>query len=380
MSVALRIALGLALLACLTAAAPASARRDVPPDFYGVVYDGAVTKAPLAVQEQQFARMAQAGVESVRAVFSWADAQPTEGLAPDLTATDQLVALATEHGMSILPVVIYTPKWARADASTAASPPQKDSDYVRYLQALDARYGTTGSFWSEHPELQPRPIRYWQIWNEPHLRLYWNASKWEKNYGALLRASHDGLRALDPQARIVLAGLTGTSWDALASLYKLGSAKGAFDVAGLQTYTGSPRNLLRAVHLFRGVLTRHGQASLPLWLTEMGWPAAQGRTKVPSYQRTIATTDSGMAKRLRGGYETLIAKRKAANVRVSRVYWYTWASSYKRSSDATTGIFRFAGLSRFDGTTFTQRPALAEYVKSARRHEGCKKAATGLCQ
>lgn len=90
------------------AAAPASA-RGVPQGFYGTVYDGAVTQAAPQVQDAQFGQMAQAGVESVRTVFSWADAQPTAGGAVDFSRTDQVVALAAVHGMSLLPVVIYTP-------------------------------------------------------------------------------------------------------------------------------------------------------------------------------------------------------------------------------------------------------------------------------
>jgi hypothetical protein len=119
---------------------------------------------------------------------------------------------------------------------------------------------------------------------------------------------------------------------------------------------------------------------MPLWLTEMGWPAAQGRAKVPSYQRTIATTDAGMAKRLTAGYSMLTRVRRTRTARVSRVYWYSWASPYVRSSDLGTGIFRFAGLLRFDKGVFTAKPALNAYVRSARAHEGCAKTATATCR
>jgi hypothetical protein len=373
-----RLALPALLLALLVPAAASA--RSVPHGFYGAVYDGPVTSAAPAVQDAQFGQMAQAGVESVRAVFSWADAQPDEGGPFDFTATDQLVALAARHGVSLLPVVIYTPEWARADLSTAASPPKHVSDYTAYLSALAERYGSAGTFWQEHPELPRRPLTYWQIWNEPHLRLYWNASHWQKGYAALLKASHRALREADPRARTVLSGLTGTSWDALASLYKLGKVRGSFDVAGLQTYTGTARHLLAAIHLFRRVLTRHGAGHMPLWLTEMGWPAARGKIKVPSYQRTIATNATGMARRLTAGYSLIARKRRARDVRVSRVYWYSWASPYTPSPNPGVGIFRYAGLLRIHGTSFKQQPAFAAYRHSARRHEGCAKTVTATCR
>jgi polysaccharide biosynthesis protein PslG len=373
-----RLALSAAVLALLLPSAAAA--RSVPQNFYGMVYDGAVTRAPASVQDAQFAQMARSGVESVRTVFSWAAAQPVQDGPIDFSATDQLVALAARHGMSLLPIVIGTPEWARLDPSSGASPPADPNAYARYLTALAERYGSSGSFWAEHPELPHRPLLYWQIWNEPHLRLYWDAAHWQKGYGKLLRVAHAALRQADPRSRVVLAGLTGTSWTALQSLYSRGRVKGSFDVAALQTYTGTAQHELLAVQLIRGVLARHGAARMPLWLTEMGWPAAQGRMRVPSYQRNIATTDAGMRRRLTAGYDILIRNRRSHRALVSRVYWYTWSSPYTRSSDLGTGIFRFGGLLRFNGSTFTRKPALAAYVRSARKHEGCVKTSTGVCR
>ncbi|HEX6458660.1 MAG TPA: hypothetical protein VF032_07075 [Thermoleophilaceae bacterium] len=373
-----RIALSVVLLALVL---PATAgARSVPQGFYGVVYDGAATNARPALQDTQFARMAKSGVESVRTVFSWADAQPVQGGATNFAATDQLVALAAQHGMSLLPVVIYAPPWARIDAADPASPPADPASYAEYLTELAARYGSSGTFWAEHPEVPRRPILYWQVWNEPHLTLYWDHPRWQEGYGALLRAAHTALRRADPRSRVVLAGLTGTSWTALQSLYTRGKVRGQFDVAGLQTYTGTAQHLLLAVQLFRKVLARHGAARMPLWLTEMGWPAAKGRIHVPSYQRTIVTNDAGMAKRLTAGYNLLARERRARNARVTRVYWYSWSSPYRRSSTPGTGIFRYSGLFRFNGGAFATKPAFSAYVRSAREHEGCVKTTTGRCR
>src|SRR5436309_11481268 len=90
-----RLALSMVLLSLALPAAAAA--RSVPQGFYGVVYDGAVTKASPIVQDAQFAKMARAGVESVRTVFSWAAAQPDEGGPIDFTATDRVVALAADR-------------------------------------------------------------------------------------------------------------------------------------------------------------------------------------------------------------------------------------------------------------------------------------------
>jgi Beta-galactosidase len=161
------IALAAALAAAAVPAATAAPRK-VPHGFHGVMWDRAARNAPEADLEQQWSLMAQSGVESVRTVFSWARAQPTEGVAPDLSGTDALVSRAARHNIKLLPIVIDTPDWAAKRPGTGA-PPAHVGAYTAFLRTLVLRYGPRGAFWEEHPELPRRPLREWQIWNEPHL-------------------------------------------------------------------------------------------------------------------------------------------------------------------------------------------------------------------
>jgi hypothetical protein len=371
MSVGLRLTLGLALALCLAFAAPAGARRDVPQGFYGTVLDGDVLLAPPDVQAAQWARMARSGVETTRVVFSWSDAQPVEGAPPDFRGLDATVANAASHGIELLPVVIYAPPWARENPSEFNSPPGDPAQYAAFLTALIGRYGPQGSFWPEHPELARRPLRTWQIWNEPQLRYQWNAPGYEQGYGKLLRAAYAAVKAADPGARVVLAGATNLSWEAIDSLYKKGGIRGFFDVVAVHPYTATPVHVERIVQLVRQVLKRHRDNRLPVWVTELGFPASKGKSKS---KNTLQTTALGAARRLARTYNLLARDRHKRSVRVDRVYWYTWSSSY------TGDIFNFTGLYRFDGTSFKPQPQLVAYRRSARKHEGCSKAATGRCQ
>jgi hypothetical protein len=111
-----------------------------------------------------------------------------------------------------------------------------------------SRCGTArgGSFWSQHPRLPKSPIRAYQVWNEPELGYRWyapagSAYAWPRGYVTLLREAQRALRAFDPQTKIVLAGLTDDSWNALRRLYRV-HARPYFDIAAIQAYTGSPRD------------------------------------------------------------------------------------------------------------------------------------------
>jgi hypothetical protein len=352
----MRRAIAIVVAGTLLLAASAEA---APPRFYGVVYDRDVIGASAAVQDQQFALMRKTGVRTVRRVFSWDQAQPVQGQAPNFADTDALVARAARNDIEVLPIVMYAPAWARKNPGDGASPPRDPADYVAFLNALVARYGPAGSFWSEHPDVPKRPLRTWQIWNEPQLPYQWGDANWEAGYGRLLRAAHAALKKADPRCTVVLAGATNFAWDALESLYKKGGIKGQFDVAALHPYTGSAGRVVKVAQLFRAVLRRHGDGKKPVWITELAWPASKGRVPAPNGLAALPTTDAGMATRLTRGYR-LLARTHV----VQRAYWYTWASAYRKRD----GIFDFTGLERYDpqSGSFRATKALRAFRRVAR--------------
>jgi Beta-galactosidase len=377
-----RALLLLAVVAVLLAAVPVAeaSQRRVPHGFYGVMWDRGATGGPDADQAAQWNLMARSGVESVRTEFSWARAQPEAGQAPSFAATDRVVALAAARNIKLLPIVIATPGWAAREPSRGrASPPARVEDYTAYLAALVRRYGPQGSFWDERPDLPRRPLREWQIWNEPHLDVYWYAqggdrSAWAAEYVALLRESKRTIKSIDPGATVVLAALADASWRVLTKLYRAG-VRGTFDVAAINIFTARPGFVMAAVRLVRRVLRREHQRRMPIWVTETTFPAGKGRVSRPplSWQQNWYTTDRGMAARLRQLYR--LGMRNRRRLRLGRIYWYTWASAYDGQDD----LFEYAGLLRY-GSSLSPRPALLAYARSARRGQGCRKTAAGTCR
>jgi hypothetical protein len=373
-----RALLLLAVVAVLLAASPTAeaAPRRVPQGFYGVMWDRAATAAPDSQQAALWNLMARSGVETVRTEFLWARAQPVGGEPPSFAETDRVVALAAARNIKLLPVIARTPVWAARDPSRGlASPPARVEDYVAFLEALVRRYGPDGSFWSERPDLPRRPLREWQIWNEPHLDYYWDSGgRWAREYAALLRASNAALKRADPGSVTVLAGLADFVWDHFDRLYRAG-IRGNYDVAAVNFFTRRPALVLRGLRLVRRALRRGGEPRKRIWLTETTWPASKGRVdkRRASWQRQWETTDRGMARRLGRFYA--LAARARRRLRLDRVYWYTWASAYHDGD-----LFDYAGLVQFAGDSFSPRPALLAYARSARRGQGCRKTAAGTCR
>jgi polysaccharide biosynthesis protein PslG len=358
-----------ALAATLLVAAPAveAATPHAPKGFYGVMWDRAAMDGGSVDEDAQWALMRRSGVESVRLVFSWARAQPEAGMQPDFSDTDAKVELAARNGIRLLPVVLNTPSWAEKYPGRHGSPPEFASDYAAFMSRLVERYGPAGSFWAERPDLPRRPLREWQIWNEPHFDFYWytpgDDGAWAAEYVELLRAAHGAIKTADPGAQVVLAGFADASWKVLARAYEAG-ARGAFDVATINLFTGRPGFVMAAVRLTRRVLRRYHQARKPIWVTETTFPAAKGLVPPPAedWKRRWYTTKSGMANRLTELYR--LGAANARRLRLARIYWYTWASSYRGQDD----LFDYSGLLSVgeDGAS-TAQPALRAFRRATRR-------------
>jgi hypothetical protein len=373
-----RLTFLLAAIATLVLAACASgASRPVPQGFWGANWSFEITGSSPQMQERNWARMAQSGVESQRALFLWSVAQPNPGSSFDFTQTDELVQLADRHGIDLLPVVAFAPIWAR-QYDAPSSPPRNPDEYAAYLRALIGRYGPHGSFWSAHRNLRKRPIRAWQIWNEPSANYQWTipqGTDWAPGYAALLRASHTAVKQADPGAKVVLAGLPNLSWRDLDHLYRVGHVHGLFDVGAVHPFTSAQHGVLTVVRRFRAVMRKYGDGRKPLWVTELGLPASKGHS---SDRSPLQTTQAGMSRFMRQSYADLAAHRRQLGV--GRLYWFTWASSYSGWIFEYTGLYLFFPRANHGHDLLQPKPALTTYVQIARRAEGCVKTTRGTCR
>src|SRR5215218_6310464 len=143
--------------------------------------------------------MRSSGVETMRFPIYWNRAQPyktfTEvpkedegrffagwgGVPTDVAGVDLIVQRAAERRIAVLPCVLASPRWASAHPSRGIDGPKKTSYYTSFLRTLVLRYGPGGSFWDDHPKLPYRPLRRWQIWNEPDHPNFW-ARPWVTGY------------------------------------------------------------------------------------------------------------------------------------------------------------------------------------------------------
>ncbi|HKP89110.1 MAG TPA: hypothetical protein VJT75_03965 [Thermoleophilaceae bacterium] len=374
-----------ALALLLVGAAPAAAARKVPRGFFGVNASGNIELASDSTQRQMWDKLAAGGAESARVLFNWSISEPSPGQF-DWSRNDSIVEYAVEHGMKILPVVEYAPAWARKYPDVASSPPSSPEPYTDFLRAAIQRYGPHGTFWLLHPTLPQRPIRQWQIWNEPEIVFHWYREpfngRWRprdaRPYVDLLKAAYKTVHDADSGANVVLAALSIDSWRSLDKLYRWGKMKKHFDVAALQAFAGDPDFIPTLLHRFRDVLDRHGRKDVPLYVTEMTWPAAKGKANpgyTTGYMSGFLTSRKGAAERLSKAYSILTKRKLRKTMKLKGAYWFIASSSYKSANE-----FEYSGLLKLSGENLSPVPAYSAYRKAARAAEGCSKASNGNCR
>jgi hypothetical protein len=303
---------GLALiLGSLVLCAPAKAA--LPQGFVGLYADDAFF-GDAGYRSSQLATQSRVGVETVRQPLEWWRVERSRGRF-DFSDYDDYVAEAATAGVSVLPVLLGPPEFRSsrppASRSHAMFPPASDGAFAAFVDAAVRRYGATGTFWSTHPDVPYRPIHSWQIWNEPNIPNFWRSGPNARQYLALLRAGAGAVRAADPTAEVVAAGLPNSKLgvpflDYLEQMYKAG-AKGAFDTLAIHPYSRSVAGLLSLAERARTVMDRHGDRSR-LWITEFGWSTAGDAS-------AFRVSERGQADRVAASVSALVAERRMLRLR-----------------------------------------------------------------
>jgi hypothetical protein len=338
---------------------PASAAAAVPRDFFGVMANGPLD-APSFPLDAESTAMRSAGVGTERMEIAWDLVEPKQGQY-DFTLPDRKILAAAKAGIDVLGLIVRTPSWAAQQPGQPFSPPRDDADYAAFATALIARYGPNGQLWRDHPDLPKRPVRDWQVWNEPNIAVYWTKQPFMRGYAHLLGAAYAAIKRADPQATVVMAGLANFSWRDLERLFERGGTTLRFDVAAVHPFSGRPSNSVKIVGLNRQVLNRHGARRKPIWLTELTWSSAKGKKR--KLTQNWETTEAGQAQRLRAAYGLFIKARKV--LRLQRIYWYTWVTVDRDSPNS----FDYSGLrtERPDGTV-VDKPAARAFRAVVRRY------------
>jgi polysaccharide biosynthesis protein PslG len=334
-----RIALGLVALLMLVLALAASliaapaARAELPDQFLGITTEDAYTGKDAYSQRQLKAQRA-AGFTVARQVFRWDEVEWGDDRF-DFSATDRFVKNAAISGMRVMPLLQGEPKWPtsrpKGNTSRYLFPPKSPATYAGYASAIAQRYGPGGLFWAANPQLSPMPVTSYQLWNEPNFPVYWGGKPNARQYARLVIAAAEAIRAVDPNAYIVSAGLPDSRLGQKPSTFvrtMLNAGAGdALDAIGIHPYAKTPAKTLAIARQLRRTIDRAGGDQLDLWVTEIGWAA--GGPRAP--ERTVSAAKQGPT--IVSAIQRLAAARES--LRLRGIVYFAWRDGavYKGGKD-----------------------------------------------
>jgi hypothetical protein len=304
----------------LTLAQPAHAR--VPAGFVGLAAED-VFAGNQDYRTSNLSSMATLGVQSVRQTFDWAQIERSPGRY-DLATYDDFVASCAAHGITVLPILFNTPLfYARKAVSRPVYPPKSNATFARFADALVRRYGPSGSLWRERPSVPRRPIRAWEFWNEPNLKLYFGNKPNAKQYVGLLAAGGGAVLKVDRGAQILTAGLPPSKLAGAVNLsryirqmYKAG-AKRYFTHLAINSYARDQKELSRLLRGVRKIMNGRGARDrrAGIWVTEIGWG-----DRGPRHRFIVGA--SGQAKRVSKSLDVIRKQRR--RLRLRGVVYFAW--------------------------------------------------------
>ena len=338
------------------AAPPPRLPAQAPEAFFGIVAED-VLAGDAAYRRRTLARQRAAGVRLIRQTFHWDRIERAPG-EYDFAEYDAYVADVAKAGIELLPILFTPPEFrAERDPARGTFPPDEPEQMGAFAERLVRRYGPDGELWRSQPGLEERPIRAWQVWNEPNLPGYWPEGPDPAEYAELLGPVADAIRRADPDARVVSAGLSESRFgipfrEYVTGMFEAGAGD-SLDVFALHAFARDAPGSVAALESTRALLGELG-SSAPIWITEVGW-ASSG----PASPFTVGPEEQ--AERVSEALAAFHSRRRELGL--EGVIYYNWrdAPVYEGGQDFF-GLH--TGLVDIDGKP---KPALDAYRSVARR-------------
>jgi hypothetical protein len=221
------------------------------------------------------ARVDQLHPAWVRVFVNWSTLEPTQGGYQAGQLADYRAFFASlPAGTKVDVDVVLTPSWASGSTNPAV-PPTNPQTYGAVVNYLANAFGSS--------------VTDWEIWNEEDDAGWWTGTP--AQYVGLLQAAYPSIKAVNPNATVLLGGLAANDFTYLQSIYADGG-RNYFDGvavhtddgcggnaspysfilnAGAQTISGASFLGFTTVH---SLMVANGDGAKPVVMTELGWSTA----------------------------------------------------------------------------------------------------------
>ena len=245
----------------------------------------------------------------------------------DFSSIDPTVLKAAENGVRLIPTIYGTPPWVAegldgndcGDECAAYAPSSDEAlaEWKDFVGQLVDRYGPDGELWKTHAEVDPEPIRTWQIWNEQNSPTFYQPEVDPAGYTKLVESASAAITERDPEAEVILGGMFGTpfqgkppalsAWEFLRQMYAIEGARDSFDAVAAHPYAAHEGKIEAQVARIHEEV-QHADDNAGLWITEVGASSDEGKNP-------LEMGPEGQAEQLRGRVRVLHRPARGARHR-----------------------------------------------------------------
>ncbi len=375
------VTLALAAILLALAALPVQAARPSK-EFFGI--------QPInRPSDAGYAALGKARIGTFRTTFFWSVIQPVPGVF-SWGDTDDVVRSTAKNGVTVSPVLFGTPDWAGRETKSPCPTPRPGCQhdrppataagkaaYYAYVREVARRYGPNGAFWKQNPGVPKKPIKVFQVWNEPNLAQFWpcvqrfkrvrgkrvvtSCRPKAREYATFTTRATRAIKSVNRKAKVTLAGLPETKFGSpliryLTDLYRVKNFKNAFDAVAIHPYAKSATDVKGAVVAVRKVMTKGKDSRTPLYLSELGWSSGGNN-------RIFSVGDRKMAQLLTQSYRFLTSTQTRKKYRIGQVVWFTFQDRGPDGTYAADAWQRQAGLFRENGAPKRAWTAMLKFTR-----------------
>ncbi len=252
------------------------ASADVPIGAHSMLQ----LNAPYSFMQTMFAEAAGMHASMIRLDVAPALVFTDPSQAPDFSGLDEVLALSRQYDLPVLGDLFTVPWWI-ADCQTP-------TDIAQMSRCGTDNLALYGSMIAQIVARADPVIHDWEVWNEPDNGEFFTGTP--PQYAHMLRAAHDAIKQIDPEADVLLGGISSTagmSWLAQVFAVPDADAAHAFDIANIHE-RGQLGALSGDIASWKHFFAGYGFTG-PLWVTEHGYPSDAAFQYDPSYAGGVAS-------------------------------------------------------------------------------------------
>ncbi|NOX89838.1 MAG: glycoside hydrolase family 5 protein [Calditrichaeota bacterium] len=219
----------------------------------------------------------QAGIRCIRDEAYWSDIETQKGVFNFPPAIDFYVKEAKKRNIEVLLILDYNNKLYADHSSSGVASDSNRAAFARYCQEVVRHF-------------KPMGVKYYEIWNEPNIPVFWDPAPDASLYAELLKTVYPAIKEIDSTAFVMACATSPAEGEPSPFINWLDFIKQVINAGGGENMDGVSFHLYRfnspETYLFQDIdhLQKIVGSDKPLFLTEFGLPTSSVWPNI-SYQQ-----------------------------------------------------------------------------------------------